>query len=113
MILFYFILTGGYAEQAQLQVKNFKAIYRSHYQWRDHSNCLLLKFEDLIGEQGGGEQEAQYKVVIKISQHIGIELNHVKSHANQLFDPTVRTFRIGKIDSWKETLSPTLGTCTN
>ena len=105
---FDFILMGGYAEQAKLPIKNFKAVYASFYQWREHSNALLLKFEDLIGEQGGGEQEAQYKAVIKIAQHLGVELTDVESHANQLFDPSVRTFRIGKIDSWKETLSSKL-----
>ncbi|MCK5926261.1 MAG: sulfotransferase domain-containing protein, partial [Methylococcales bacterium] len=75
---FDFILTGGYAEQAQLQVKSFKAVYQSFYQWRDHSNCLLLKFEDLIGEQGGGEQEAQYNAITKIAQHLEIEFDDVK-----------------------------------
>lgn len=31
---------------------------------------MLLKFEDLVGEQGGGNNAKQYDVVIKIINHL-------------------------------------------
>ncbi len=105
---FDFILKGGYAEQADLEIEDFKHVYRSFYQWKNHPNCLLLRFEDLIGEQGGGKKASQHKALIDIAHYLDIELKAVESHASRLFDPTVTTFRIGKIDSWKETLAPKL-----
>jgi len=31
---------------------------------------MLLKFEDLVGEQGGGNNAKQYDVIIKIINHL-------------------------------------------
>ena len=105
---FDFILEGGYAEQADLKIKDFNQVYRSFYQWNQHSNCLLLRFEDLIGEQGGGQKDLQHEALTRISNYLEIELDDLPFQSKKLFDPNVRTFRIGKIDSWKQTLTPSL-----
>ena len=52
-----FLLEGGYAEKAGLKIYSFAHIYRSILAWNKEPNCLLVRFEDFIGEQGGGNSK--------------------------------------------------------
>lgn len=47
-----------------------EGIYRSTLPWESQNSNILLKFEDLDGEQGGGNNAKQYDVVIKIINHL-------------------------------------------
>ena len=99
-----FILTGGYAAKADVQITSFIDVYRSILKWNNESNCLLIHFEDLIGEKGGGSQEQQENVVKNLAEYLDIELDDNIDKVNQIYNPSSRTFRIGKIDSWKDSM---------
>jgi hypothetical protein len=94
------ILTGGYAAEADLQIQNFAQVYRAMLAWQNEPNCLLLRFEDLIGEQGGGSEQRQQQVMAKMAQHLNCPITPMPT----VYSTTARTFRQGKIDSWKENL---------
>jgi Sulfotransferase domain len=95
------ILTGGYATEADLQIQNFAQVYRAMLAWQNEPDCLLLRFEDLIGEQGGGSEQKQQQVMEKIAQHLDCPIT---SPMPTVYNTTARTFRQGKIDSWKDNL---------
>lgn len=95
-----FLMNGGYAPQVGLPIRNFTEVYRSIQAWHDDSHCLMVRFEDLIGPQGGGTAIAQQETIKKIANHLGITLDHQKSYDS--YDRESRTFRIGKIDGWKD-----------
>jgi hypothetical protein len=72
-------------------------------------NVLIVRFEDLVGSQGGGDDQSQREMILKIAHHIGIPLGEKKLNQIQtiLFgkdDTEVPdyTFRSGQIGSWKE-----------
>ena len=100
-----FILEGGYAPKAQLEIKGFAEVYRSMLKWCNTPRCLAVRFEDLIGEQGGGNQEKQQKVIENIASYLEIPFdNTLKNKLESIYDRTAPTFRIGKINSWKTAL---------
>lgn len=76
--------------------------YRSFIPWIDDSDCCLLRFEDLIGEQGGGSGGVQAQQISKLAAHLGIDLdrNEVTKISANLFSSSSRTFRKGQIGDW-------------
>lgn len=85
------------------KTKGIAEFYQSYMPWLQVKHICSIKFEDLIGQIGGGSQIKQYETLQKISAHIGLnkskyELNQI---ASQLFGGT-HTFREGKVGSWKK-----------
>lgn len=101
-----FILEGGYATQAGVEIKSFTEVYRSMIAWQNEPNCLFVRFEDLIGEKGGGSYEQQRDTIQRIASYLGIPCDHrnIDDKIKQIYDPSARTFRSGKIDGWKNSL---------
>lgn len=71
--------------------------------WIDNPLVRAFRFEDLVGEAGGGSQIRQEKALQELAQCLGVELSsdEVTTIAMQLFGDT-RTFRKGKIGEWKK-----------
>jgi hypothetical protein len=69
--------------------------------WRKNNLVLTVKFEDLIGAQGGGSDIFQKKVLNKICEFVGGDERKIENVANNLFGSKDMTFRKGKVDSWK------------
>ncbi|HHB93163.1 MAG TPA: sulfotransferase [Thioploca sp.] len=101
----HFILEGGHASKANVEVTDFIDVYRSILAWRNDPNCLLIRFEDLIGEQGGGSVSKQKNVVKELATYLNIDFDSkIAAKLNQIYNPSSRTFRIGKIGSWKDSM---------
>lgn len=101
-----FILEGGYAVKAGVEIKNFAQVYRSMLAWRNEEGCLFIHFEDLVGEQGGGTKEKQEAVVNKICSYLDIPFDDtIISQLGEIYNPGARTFRTGKIDAWKSSMN--------
>lgn len=71
------------------------------------NNVIVLRFEDLVGEQGGSTREIQQKTVLNVVNALGTHLKKGQFHRvvsslwgneSELKSPT---FREGKIGSWK------------
>ncbi|MCH2049458.1 MAG: sulfotransferase domain-containing protein [Trichodesmium sp. ALOHA_ZT_67] len=100
-----FILAGGFAKNAGVEIKSFAEVYRSMLAWRNEPGCLFLRFEDLVGEAGGGSYEKQQEVVKKIALHLGVSFDdHISSKLKEIYNSNSRTFRTGKIGGWKNSL---------
>ncbi|MFM6033482.1 MAG: sulfotransferase domain-containing protein [Dolichospermum sp.] len=101
-----FILEGGYAVKAGVEIKNFAEVYRSMLAWRNQENCLFIHFEDLVGERGGGTKEKQEIVVHKICSYLDIPFdNTIVSQLGEIYNPGARTFRTGQIHGWKSSMN--------
>lgn len=102
-----FILAGGFAKNAGVEIKSFAEVYRSMLAWRSEPGCLFLRFEDLVGEEGGGSDEKQQEVVKKIALHLGVSFyDLISAKLKEIYNPNSRTFRTGKIDGWRNSLEP-------
>ncbi len=64
---------------------------------------MLVRFEDLIGEQGGGSRDRQVRTVRKIAHHLGtpLDFRETKRVADRAFSSDSKTFRKRKVGDWR------------
>lgn len=81
--------------------------YHAFLRWADEPNFCVIRFENLIGEQGGGTLEAQIQEIKKIAAHVGIEPDHgqIMYAVDNLYGET-RTFKKGQSNAWKKYFTP-------
>lgn len=77
--------------------------------WLD-AGCLVVRFEELVGPQGGGERARQRACVAAIFDHVGVPSSEpaVDSVCDRLFSSDSPTFRAGRIGQWPEYLDDEL-----
>jgi hypothetical protein len=71
--------------------------------WMGAESVLNLRFEELIGERGGGSLDNQKKAIMQISSSIGIEVGakEALSIGEAAFGKGY-TYRQGRIGSWRD-----------
>ena len=71
--------------------------------WTTVSSVMLVRFEDLIGSAGGGDDALQRNTILGIGQHAGIELSEQQAAAigGRAFGKGA-TFHTGQIGKWKD-----------
>lgn len=76
--------------------------YQSYMPWMDVNTVCVIKFEDLVGVQGGGSQEKQRETMLYIAQKLGRSITNEQAQllVQKLFGDSA-TFSEGKIGSWK------------
>lgn len=102
-----FVLNGGTARTSGLRVLSLAEAYGSVLDWQHHAGTLVVRFEDLVGAQGGGRDEAQVDTFEALANHLGIALTDtLRGRMRDVFDPSAPTFRGGRIDGWRTRLTP-------
>lgn len=77
--------------------------------WLDEPDCLLVRFEDLVGAKGGGSDERQRETIQQIADHIGAKIDaaFVDKTARELFgNAGSKTFNKGQIGNWRAHFKP-------
>lgn len=72
--------------------------------WMASDKVLKIRFEDLVGEKGGGSADAQRQTLTRLCDWLQIPTTHIDKVTEELFGPGRHTFRKGQIASWKEEL---------
>lgn len=82
--------------------RNPKTCFKYATEWMRDPSVFVCRFEDLVGEQGGGSAQKQLETIQKLAVFLGYPLKNQEADAlaAQLFGGTW-TFRQGKIGSWK------------
>lgn len=72
--------------------------------WLYDPRCLTIRFEDLVGPRGGGDAARQHTAINAIAAHLALNLvdKQIDDIASQSFISTTKTFRKGKIGSWRQ-----------
>ena len=77
-------------------------LYDRHYQgrmgWMGRDDTLSIRFEDLVGGQGGGSRDVQLRTVKRIADWVGSDVD-VESVLERIFGKS-KTFTGGKVASW-------------
>jgi hypothetical protein len=105
---FEFVLRGGVGSRSGSRVLGLVDAYRSVAAWSESPRCTLVRFEDLVGEQGGGCATRQHEAVRSIGHGLGLDLDHesIVGVCKRAFDTGSRTFRRGRVGSFRDELSP-------
>lgn len=98
-------LVFGYAEPGhKFYQPEIGARYRAFVDWVDSPVGITVRFEDLIGAQGGGSDGAQLTHVVRILEFLGHGQVSAEDIVSNLFSEKSATFRAGTIDSWRQEL---------
>lgn len=75
-----------------------------HSGWLKSEKVLTIRFEDLVGTDGGGNADAQKKAIKGVFNHIGTKHTEFNTEkiVDGLFSKKTLTFRKGKINQWKD-----------
>ncbi len=93
-------LIQGDREENELPIGEF---LRGFVNWME-SDALTLKFEDLIGAHGGGDQETQLQLLSQIFDYIGLPQDDatIANLAENLVSTASPTYRKGTINQWRK-----------
>jgi len=78
--------------------------------WSKHPGSLVVRFEDLVGENGGGSNQVQLQTLIDIAAYtnMNIRLEELEKIADDLYKPTSQecayegiTYTPGQIGNWR------------
>ena len=70
--------------------------------WMNTNDVIVVKFEDIVGEQGGGSDKKQLTVLEQLADALKLPREKIQQVAENLYGPGRHTFRKGRIDSWKD-----------
>lgn len=71
-----------------------------------HPNVLKMRFEDLIGPQGGGNRQRQLKSIKAFTDYLSITHPNYESLADSLYSKKSATFRKAQIGNYKTFFCP-------
>jgi len=76
--------------------------------WLEKDRALVVRFEDLVGEKGGGAQDTQRSCVAAIADHLDIAMtNESLDHiCENIYSTKTLTFRKGRRGGWREMFKP-------
>jgi hypothetical protein len=83
-------------------LQSLRATLEAYAGWLD-GGALVLRFEDLIGPVGGGDEKRQQKALRQIFEHLGMpaEETLMARIREQAFSADSPTFRRGGIGEWR------------
>jgi len=76
--------------------------------WLTTPGVLVVRFEDLIGQAGGGSRSRQDELVESVARHVGRPLppERVRAVAGRVWSDKSSTFRQGRVGGWRDELTP-------
>ena len=81
--------------------------YRRFSGWGEDEGSVVVRFEDLVGPEGGGSAEAQRRAVGLVAEHLGLEADEGSlGRVQENLFGSGKTFRKGQIGGWREEFSP-------
>lgn len=75
--------------------------------WAPAADVVTIRFEDLVGEPGGGTAEAKRNALARIAAHCGLASDKLDAMVTSATKATP-TLRKGKIDAWRDELPPAI-----
>lgn len=71
--------------------------------WLDPRYALTVKYEDIVGRRGGGQDNVQNQSLINIIQYLDIPITNagIEKLRTKLYSTKTLTFNSGKIKQWK------------
>ncbi|MEO1390972.1 MAG: sulfotransferase domain-containing protein [Cyanobacteria bacterium J06634_6] len=99
---------------SNLSQPNIGDDFRRWQGWLQHPETLAVKFEDLVGERGGGSEEKRLYLIEQIADHLNINLSSAQiqsSFGSYGMNPeeshTFKKGGKGSIGGWKELFTDT------
>lgn len=95
-------------EKGPAKLAPFKVRLQRTEGWTKDTSVCALKFEELIGPNGGGSEEVQKNKVEQIMSFLNLMYKDPQEIIKSLFYKKARTFNKGTIHQWKEVFDQNL-----
>ena len=97
-------IRGG--ELGGRRLKSLAERYGRFVGWERDGGAVMVRFEDLVGPEGGGSEEARRLAVGRVAAHLDVTADErtISRIGEGLFGAG-RTFRRGQIGGWREEFS--------
>ncbi|MDZ4699452.1 MAG: sulfotransferase domain-containing protein [Rhodothermales bacterium] len=76
--------------------------------WLNSDDTVKIRFEDLVGNRGGGSDEIQRNTLQRLCDSLDIVNPPIDKVVEELFGPGRHTFRKGQVASWQEEIPESL-----
>lgn len=83
------------------KLKAWPDLVNSFKGWMASDRVMTVRFEDLIGKYGGGDDERQYALIVKIGEFLNIPNLNVNDIVVSLYNEKGVTFNAPSIGKWK------------
>lgn len=104
-----FMLSGGEVPQAKMTLQAYADVYRSMSAWRNSGSCLVVRYEDLAGLQGGGKREQQWNTLQQMAAFLDLSLDtSIAERLDAITDPSLPAFRPDQVTEWQYTVGKPL-----
>lgn len=82
--------------------------FRTRLDYLEDRRFLTVRFEDVVGSRGGGDDMRQREAIFRVAEHLGLKLRQgdVSNIVGHAFGEDSPTFRKGQIGSWREEMLP-------
>lgn len=86
-----------------LPIPSLKNWLYPYLKWNSNKNTLIVKFEDLVGINGGGSHVDQLKTIEEITNFLGIPTTkrELEKISLSIYSEKSNTFNKGMINKWK------------
>lgn len=73
--------------------------------WLHQPEVLVVRFENLVGKDGGGTNEAQFDEIMRVVKWLGVTGADIERIQKTLFGGT-KTFHTGQVGAWRDGFTP-------
>jgi hypothetical protein len=94
----------GFEENAENYLPPIGESFGAYLPWTNDPSTLVVRFEDLIGPQGGGDAEKQLEEIERIGRFVERSLSREKASqiARRMYGKGSLTFRKGQAGDWRD-----------
>lgn len=96
----------GY-QSGNFDIESFPQILNRSMGWMNSRDVMVVRFEELVGSRGGGDDHAQFNAITDIASFARVESIDAAKVAESLFGGT-KVFRKGQVGGWRTEISPQL-----
>lgn len=102
-----FSLCGGQAEPG-IYLESIAERARGLEGWFHRDGVLTVRFEDMVGARGQGDDQVQRQTMERIAAHLGakVDKKQLDEYQQALFGGAGGTFRKGQIGGWRDVFTP-------
>lgn len=94
----------GFGEDAEHRLPPIGESFGAYLPWTNDPSTLVVRFEDLIGPQGGGDAEKQLDEIGRIGRFVERPLSREEAPqiARKMYGKASLTFRKGRTGDWRD-----------
>lgn len=79
--------------------------WRQYIEWADAPGVLTVRFEDLVGSRGGGDDAVKRATMDRVARHLGLASSDGVDSERLYATTWTPTLRKGKIGTWRDVLT--------